>query len=54
MDAEVWLDRSVWEEVVGLVDQAVALVHGKAGPPRSSDRIKVSMTALLLELDDAR
>ncbi|MDA0638405.1 helix-turn-helix domain-containing protein [Nonomuraea sp. MCN248] len=54
MDAEVWLDRSVWEEVAGLIDQAVALVHDKAGPPRSGDRIKVSMTALLLELDDAR
>ncbi|WP_067180459.1 ArsR/SmtB family transcription factor [Microtetraspora niveoalba] len=54
MDAEVWLDRSVWEEVVGLIDQAVALVHDKAGPPRSGDRVKVSMTALLLELDDVR
>lgn len=54
MDAEVWLDRSVWEEVVGLIDRAVALVHDKAGPPRSGDRIKVSMTALLLELDDRR
>lgn len=54
MDAEVWLDRSVWEEVVSLIDRAVALVHDKAGPPRSGDRIKVSMTALLLELDDTR
>ncbi|SDJ07643.1 ArsR/SmtB family transcription factor [Nonomuraea jiangxiensis] len=54
MDAEVWLDRSVWEEVIGLVDQAVALVHDKAGPPRSGDRVKVSMTTLLLELDDVR
>jgi predicted ArsR family transcriptional regulator len=54
MDAEVWLDREVWEEAVGLIDQAVALVHGKAGPPRSGDRVKVSMTALLLELRDER
>ncbi|MEU4575846.1 helix-turn-helix domain-containing protein [Nonomuraea sp. NPDC023979] len=54
MDAEVWLDREVWEEVVGLIDQAVALVHGKAGPPRSGDRVKVSMTALLLELPGTR
>ncbi|TMR35308.1 ArsR family transcriptional regulator [Nonomuraea zeae] len=54
MDAEVWLDRQTWEEVVGLIDQAVSLVHGKAGPPRSADRVKVSMTALLLELRDER
>lgn len=53
MDAEVWLDRSAWEEVVGLIDQAVALVHDKAGP-RSDGGIKVSMTALLLELDGDR
>lgn len=54
MDAEVWLDREVWEEVVGLIDQAAALVHGKAGPPRTGDRVKVSMTALLLELPGGR
>ncbi|MEV4113282.1 helix-turn-helix domain-containing protein [Nonomuraea sp. NPDC049695] len=52
MDAEVWLDRAVWEEVVGLVDQVMALVHDKAGPPRRDDAIKVSVTALLLELGE--
>ncbi|MFI9561015.1 ArsR/SmtB family transcription factor [Nonomuraea endophytica] len=51
-DAEVWLARPVWEEVVGLISQAVALVHDNAGPPR--DGVKVSMTALLLELRDER
>ncbi|MEU8248555.1 helix-turn-helix domain-containing protein [Nonomuraea sp. NPDC048916] len=54
MDAEVWLDRSVWEEVVGLIGQAVAMVHDKARPPRSADSVKVSMTALLLEMGDDR
>ncbi|MEV0590991.1 ArsR/SmtB family transcription factor [Nonomuraea cavernae] len=54
MDAEVWLDRSVWEEVVGLISQAVAVVHDKAQPPRSADSVKVSMTALLLEMGDDR
>ncbi|MFI7049129.1 ArsR/SmtB family transcription factor [Streptosporangium sandarakinum] len=52
MDAEVWLARPVWEEIVGLIDQAVALLHDKAGPPH--DGVKVSMTALLLELRDER
>ncbi|QYC44186.1 Helix-turn-helix domain protein [Nonomuraea coxensis DSM 45129] len=50
MDAEVWLARPVWEEIVGLVGQAVALLHDKAGPPH--DGVKVSMTALLLELGE--
>ncbi|GGS91674.1 ArsR/SmtB family transcription factor [Nonomuraea spiralis] len=54
VDAEVWLDRPVWEQVAGLLDQAVTLVHEHAGPPRTGGRIKVSMTALLLELDDDR
>ncbi|WP_030906779.1 ArsR/SmtB family transcription factor [Streptosporangium amethystogenes] len=52
MDAEVWLDGPVWEEVVGLIDQAVAMVHDKARPPRSDGSVKVSMTALLLEMGD--
>jgi predicted ArsR family transcriptional regulator len=54
MDAEVWLDRSVWEEIVGLIDQAMALLHDKARPPRTGDAVKVSMTATLLELDNQR
>lgn len=52
MDAEVWLDRPVWEEIVGLIGQAVALLHDKAGSPHADDAVKVSMTATLLELDD--
>jgi hypothetical protein len=50
-DAEVWLDRDVWEEVCRLVDQAVDLVHDKAGTPRRQGAVKVSLTALLLELE---
>jgi len=49
-DAEVWLPREVWEEVVTLVDEAVQLVHGKAGPPRAEGSVHVSLTATLFEL----
>jgi DNA-binding transcriptional ArsR family regulator len=49
-DAEVWLPREVWEEVVTLVDEAVRLVHDKAGPPRTEGSVHVSMTATLFEL----
>jgi DNA-binding transcriptional ArsR family regulator len=50
-DAEVWLERDVWEEVCRLVDQAVRLVHDKADSPRAQDAVKISFTALLLELE---
>ncbi|MBX6357188.1 MAG: helix-turn-helix transcriptional regulator [Micromonosporaceae bacterium] len=49
-DAEVWLPREVWEQVVGLVDEAVRLVHEKAGPPRAEGSVHVSATAMLFEL----
>jgi predicted ArsR family transcriptional regulator len=49
-DAEVWLPREVWEEVVSLVEEAVRLVHDKAGPPRAEGSVHVSMTANLFEL----
>lgn len=50
-DAEVWLERDVWDEVCRLVEQAVELVHGKAETPRKEGSVKVSLTALLLELE---
>ncbi len=49
-DAEVWLPREVWEEVVTLVDEAVRLVHDKAGPPRAEGSVHASMTANLFEI----
>jgi DNA-binding transcriptional ArsR family regulator len=49
-DAEVWLDPGVWDEVCRLVDEAVGLVHAKARAPHAEGTVKVSFTALLLEL----
>ncbi len=49
-DAEVWLPREVWEEVVTLVDEAVRLAHEKATPPRAEGSVHVSTTAFLFEL----
>jgi predicted ArsR family transcriptional regulator len=53
-DAEVWLDRAVWEDVCALVERAVDLLHDKAGPPRAEGTVKVSLTTLLFELADPR
>lgn len=50
-DAEVWLDRHVWDEVCTLIDRAVDLVHDKASPPRTKGSVKVSVTTLLFEME---
>ncbi|GIG68723.1 winged helix-turn-helix domain-containing protein [Phytomonospora endophytica] len=49
-DAEVWLPRESWERAVALVEEAVRLVHDRAGEPHTDDSVRVSMTASLFEL----
>ncbi|MEV0650978.1 winged helix-turn-helix domain-containing protein [Phytomonospora sp. NPDC050363] len=49
-DAEVWLPRESWERAVALVEEAVRLVHDRAGEPRADGSVRVSMTATLFEL----
>ncbi len=49
-DAEVWLDPDTWDEACRLVGEAVELVHAKARSPHADGAVKVSFTALLLEL----
>jgi len=51
-DVEVWAEREVWDEACDLVNQAIQLIHDKAGQPRAEGRVHVSMTALMFELDD--
>jgi hypothetical protein len=51
-DAEVWINREVWDDVCGLVQQAVQLVHHEAGTPHAEGSVHVSFTALMFELDD--
>ncbi|HEY1179118.1 MAG TPA: winged helix-turn-helix domain-containing protein [Phytomonospora sp.] len=49
-DAEGWLPRESWERAVALVEEAVRLVHDRAGEPRAADSVRVSMTASMFEL----
>lgn len=51
-DVEVWVGREVWDEACDLVNQAIQLIHDKAGQPRAEGRVHVSMTAFMFELDD--
>ena len=50
-DAELWVERDVWERVVALVDEASSLAHAKARPPRSEGTVRanLSVAAFLME-----
>jgi len=48
-DAEVWLSVRDWREVRTLVEQASAIVHGRARTPGGRGAKHVSFTSLLLE-----
>ncbi|MDN4172529.1 helix-turn-helix domain-containing protein [Nocardioides sp. SOB77] len=43
-DAELWVTDEVWAEALALVEQAAALVHEHAQPPRTDDTRKVGLT----------
>lgn len=42
-DAELWVDPQVWTRVVALLDEASAVVHASAKPPRSNGTLRVSL-----------
>ena len=49
-DAELWVDREVWEEVRDLVGRATTLLHDQARPPRSEGAVHVNLTAAVFEM----
>ena len=51
-DAELWVTQQVWDEVFGLVEQASALLHAQALPPRADGAVHVNMTAALFEMGE--
>lgn len=51
-DAEMWVTPEVWAQVMSLVDQASALVHSEAQPPRTEGTVHVNLTAALFEMTD--
>lgn len=51
-DAEMWVSPEVWDQVLDHVQQASALVHGQARPPRSEGTVHVNLTALAFRMDD--
>ena len=49
-DAELWVDREVWEEVRDLVSRATTLLHDQARPPRTEGTVHVNLTAAVFEI----
>lgn len=50
-DAELWVDPSVWEDVVARVVSAIGDLHAAAQPARTPETVHVSATAMLFTLD---
>ncbi|KAA9161399.1 helix-turn-helix transcriptional regulator [Amycolatopsis acidicola] len=50
-DAELWVDRSTWEQAVEHARELGRLLHHGARPPRSEGTVRVSATVALFVLD---
>lgn len=50
-DAELWVPRAEWREIVRQVDEAMARLHEIAQPPRSKGTTRVSATVALFEME---
>lgn len=53
-DAELWVSPEAWQDCTDLVDQAAALLHDAARPPRSAGTIRVAMSAALFPMTEPR
>ncbi|MPZ59905.1 MAG: helix-turn-helix domain-containing protein [Propionibacteriales bacterium] len=50
-DAELWVPRAEWREIVRQVDESMARLHEVARPPRSKGTTRVSATVALFEME---
>ena len=51
-DADLWVPREVWEEVVDRVTSAMLDLHRAAAAPRTAGKLRVSATTALFEMCD--
>jgi DNA-binding transcriptional ArsR family regulator len=51
-DAEVWVDRTVWEDARERVAEATRRLHVEARPPRAEGTAHVSVTVSMFEMHD--
>ena len=52
VDAELWVDPSVWQEAQELVQRASELVHDAARPPRTEGTLHVNLTSAAFRMDE--
>lgn len=50
-DAELWVEPQVWESVVTLLDEASALMHGQARPPRTQGTVRAALSFAAFRLE---
>ncbi|MCU1537837.1 MAG: hypothetical protein JWP82_2188 [Humibacillus sp.] len=43
-DAELWVEPEVWQRVCDLLDEASAVMHGQAQPPRTEGTVRAALS----------
>ena len=51
-DADLWVEPEVWEKVTALVDEASALLHASARPPRTEGTVRAALSVAAFRLRD--
>lgn len=52
-DAEMWVTREVWDEVLSLTRQATEVIHANAKPPRAEGTMHVNLTSIAFTMHRA-
>src|SRR4051794_15594268 len=53
-DADLWVEPEVWEKVTALVDEASALLHASARPPRTEGTVRAALSVAAFRLRDGK
>jgi DNA-binding transcriptional ArsR family regulator len=53
-DADLWVEPEVWEKVAALVDEASALLHASARPPRTEGTVRAALSVAAFRLRDGK
>ncbi|GAA2744096.1 hypothetical protein GCM10009868_20420 [Terrabacter aerolatus] len=49
-DADLWVDPQAWEKVTALLDEAGALMHASARPPRTEGTVRAALSVAAFRL----
>jgi DNA-binding transcriptional ArsR family regulator len=49
-DADLWVSPEVWDRVTALLDEASALMHASARPPRTDGTVRAALSAAAFRL----